>query len=50
MSVQVLGGVQKNNYHGDIVYTPIVQSQYYNVLFSNISVNGVMIPLECSQV
>ena len=50
LCVQVLGGVDRNDYYGDIYYTPIVKQQYYNVLFSNISVDGVMIPLECSEV
>ena len=48
--IQVLGGVDTDDYYGDIYYTPIVKQQYYNILFSNISVNGIMIPLECSQV
>lgn len=50
MSVQILGGVDRNNYYGNITYTSIVKKQFYNVLLSNISVGGVMLPVECSEV
>lgn len=48
--IQVIGGVDSSHYYGNIYYTSIVKEQYYNVLFSNISVGGVMIPMECSEV
>lgn len=48
--IQIVGGVDSNHYYGNIYYTPIVKEQYYNVLFSNISVGDMMIPMECSEV
>ena len=49
-SIQGIGGVGTSRYSGNIYYTPIVKSQYYNVLFSNISVGGAMMSLDCPMV
>jgi len=47
---QTLGGTDDAHHHGDYMYTPIVKEQFYNVLLSNISIAGTMLPLECSEV
>ena len=47
---QGIGGVSSSRYYGNIYYTPIVKKQYYNVLFSNISVGGAMISMSCPMV
>ncbi|CAH0478643.1 unnamed protein product [Peronospora belbahrii] len=50
----LLGGMEGPNgetYHkGGIVYTPLVQEEYYNVIVTNIGVNGKSLELDCKSI
>ncbi|KAL3669474.1 hypothetical protein V7S43_005866 [Phytophthora oleae] len=50
----LLGGTEGpsgESYHkGDIVYTPLVQEKYYNVIVTDIGVNGESLGLDCETI
>ncbi|KAK1930362.1 Beta-secretase [Phytophthora citrophthora] len=50
----LLGGTEGPNgesYHkGDIIYTPLVQEKYYNVIITDIGVNGESLNLDCETI
>ena len=46
--IKVLGGIDRGDYSGNIWYTPMTKS--FSILLTNMSVDGIMIPLECSEV
>lgn len=50
----LLGGTEGPNgesYHkGDIVYTPLVQEKYFNVIITDIGVNGESLGLDCESI
>ncbi|KAG2907476.1 hypothetical protein PC115_g13941 [Phytophthora cactorum] len=50
----LLGGAEGPNgesYHkGDIVYTPLVQEKYYNVIITDIGVNGESLGVDCETI
>ncbi|KAI9916550.1 hypothetical protein PsorP6_018222 [Peronosclerospora sorghi] len=50
----LLGGVTGQNgetYHkGEIIYTPLVQDKYFNVVVTNVGVNGKRVELECKTI
>ncbi|POM76767.1 Pepsin-like aspartic protease A1, partial [Phytophthora palmivora] len=50
----LLGGTEGPNgesYHkGEIVYTPLVQEKYYNVIVTDIGVNGASLGLDCETI
>lgn len=47
---KVFGGYHKLLYTGSIFYTPIVKEDYYSVLIVNISIGGIQVNLDCTQV
>eukprot|EP00644_Phytophthora_capsici_P017460 jgi/Phyca11/554999/estExt2_Genewise1Plus.C_PHYCAscaffold_670052 len=50
----LLGGTEGpsgQSYHkGDIIYTPLVQEKYYNVIVTDIGVNGESLNLDCETI
>jgi hypothetical protein len=50
----LLGGTEgpdgESLYKGDIVYTPLVQAKYYNVLVTDIGVDGESLGLDCETI
>ena len=48
--VQVLGGVSEELYKGEIFYSPIVKEMYYEVVISDIAVDGDSLELDCKEV
>jgi hypothetical protein len=50
----VIGGIDgpkgEKYYSGDILYSPLVQEKWYNVIVTDISVGGASLEIECSRI
>lgn len=49
-SFQVLGNIDETMYQESIYYTPIQRTSYYEVLITDIQVNGTSLGLDCKEV
>ena len=46
---QVFGEIDNDLYKGDMLYTPIVKKWYYEVIITDISVNGLSLGVNCKK-
>lgn len=47
---QVFGDIDDELYKGDMLYTPIVKKWYYEVVITDIAVDGESLNLDCKKV
>jgi hypothetical protein len=48
--LQILGGIDDSLYTGDIHYVPIYKEWYYEVVITDVSVNGISVNMDCKEV
>lgn len=47
--IKVFGDLDEDLYKGDMLYTPIVKKWYYEVIITDISVNGNSLGINCKK-
>lgn len=48
--LQIIGGIDRSLYVGDIWYTPIRKEWYYEVIIVKLEVNGQDLNMDCKEV
>lgn len=48
--LQIIGGIDRSLYVGDIWYTPIRKEWYYEVIIVRLEVNGQDLNMDCKEV
>ena len=48
-SLKVFGDLDEELYKGDMLYTPVVKKWYYEVIITDIAVNGVSLGVNCKK-
>lgn len=48
--LQIIGGIDRSLYVGDIWYTPIRKEWYYEVIIVKLEINGQDLNMDCKEV